>query len=234
MGPEPGGDSLPTTEHSHLHRADSAFLSRRAFDRSLQWDADLPSDFVERIWNDPHALLADGEKLQDKLRCTVARVEHLAGIFTWKHHNWGTLRRTVKKSLAESPARKSWQDSGYLRAAGIPTPRIRAVLERCIGPFQNYSYLLTDYIVGTSLYRLMRFERPSAELVDHLARQVAAIWQQLDELCVWHNDFKTENFLVDRDGKVWLIDFERMRRFRECDRDQMRTRQMKDADDEHA
>jgi (heptosyl)LPS beta-1,4-glucosyltransferase len=215
----------------HPQLAESELRCRHAFDRWLQWDADLPADLVERIWTDPHALLCDGKKLQDKLRCTVARIDHPAGIFTWKHHNWGTLRRTVKKWFAESPARKSWYDSGYLRAAGIPTPRIRAVLEHRFGPLQRCSYLLTDYIVGTSLYRLMRFERPTHELVEHLARQVADIWQQLNDLCVWHNDFKTENFLVGRDGKVWLIDFERTHRFRESHRNQLRERQMKDAAD---
>lgn len=206
-------------------------LVRRSLRRALQWDADLPSDLVEQLWCDPHALLAGGPKLQDKLRCTVARIEHSAGVFTWKHHNWGTLRRTFKKCLSQSPARKSWLDSGYLRAAGIPTPRVRAVLECQLGPFQHCSYLLTDYIVGTSLYRLMRFERPAAEFVEQLAAQVAAIWQQLDDLGVWHNDFKTENFLVDRHGKVWLIDFERMRRFSTSDRTRMRERQIKDARD---
>lgn len=219
------GDN-PITRH-----AATEFLTRRAFDRSMVWDESLPADLVERIWTNPQALLAQGPKLQDKLRCTVARIEHPAGIFTWKHHNWGTLRRTVKKTLSISPARKSWQDSGYLRAAGIPTPQVRAVLERCVGPFQRYSYLLSDYIVGTSLYRLMRFERPSAEFVADLARQVADIWQRLDELGVWHNDFKSENFLVDREGKIWLIDFERMRRFGEANRERMRERQQKDARD---
>jgi hypothetical protein len=222
---------LPTGKTPTTHRAERAFLSRRAFDRSLHWDADLPSDLIERIWAEPYALLESGEKLQDKLRCTVARIEHSGGLYTWKHHNWGTLRRTAKKCLAESPARKSWNDSGYLRAAGIPTPKIRAVFEHCFGPFQHCSYLLSDYVVGTSLYRLMRFERPSAEFVEHLARQVAEIWQQLDDLGVWHNDFKTENFLVDPEGKVWLIDFERMRRFGESERDRMRGRQTKDARD---
>jgi glycosyltransferase involved in cell wall biosynthesis len=215
----------------HSDCGETAPLERRSLRQALQWDADLPASLVERMWADPQALLAEGQKLQDKLRCTVARIEHPTGLFTWKHHNWGTLRRTVKKCLAQSPAHKSWQDSGYLRAAGIPTPRVRAVLEEKLGPFQHCSYLLTDYIVGTSLYRLMRFERPSAEFVEHLASQVATIWQQLDDLGVWHNDFKTENFLVDRQGKVWLIDFERMRRFGTADRTRMRERQTKDIRD---
>jgi len=222
---------LATALTPHTTEVEAPPLVRRSFRRALLWDADLPTDLVESMWTKPHALLAGGPKLQDKLRCTVARIDHPNGMFTWKHHNWGTLRRTVKKSLAQSPARKSWHDSGYLRAAGIPTPRVRAVLERQVGPFQHCSYLLTDYIVGTSLYRLMRFERPSPDFVEHLAQQVATIWQQLDELRVWHNDFKTENFLVDRAGKVWLIDFERMRRFGAGEHQRMRERQMKDARD---
>jgi hypothetical protein len=196
----------------------------------MQWNADLPSDLIERIWLDPQALLAVGPKLQHKLRSTVARIDHASGIFTWKHHNWGNLRRTIRKSLSDSPAKKSLLDSHFLHAAGVPTPRTRVCLEQCVGPFRAYSsYALTDYIAGTSLYRLLRFERPGTEILYSLAEQVAAIWQQLDDLCVWHNDFKTENLLVDPDGKVWLIDLERMRRFR--DRDRMRERQVKDARD---
>jgi hypothetical protein len=222
---------LATALGPHTHQDQIAPLERRSFRRALQWDADLPPDLVERMWTEPQALLAEGQKLQDKLRCTVARIEHAAGLFTWKHHNWGTVRRTAKKCLAQSPARKSWHDSSYLRAAGIPTPRVRAVLEHQIGPLQHCSYLLTDYIVGTSLYRLMRFGCPTPDFVGQLAEQVATIWQQLDDLGVWHNDFKTENFLVDRAGKVWLIDFERMRRFGTSDRDRLRERQIKDARD---
>ena len=97
---------MPIGDFPSMHCADAEYLSRRAFDRSLLWDASLPTDLVERIWSKPQALLSQGEKLQDKLRCTVARVEHPTGVFTWKHHNWGTLLRTVRKSLSTSPAKE--------------------------------------------------------------------------------------------------------------------------------
>jgi hypothetical protein len=193
----------------------------------MRWDADLPPDLVERIWRDPQDLVADGVQLQEKPRCTVTRLDHAQGQFVWKHHNWGSLRRSLGKLLSRSVARKSWHDAQFLFAAGVPTPCPRAYLERRIGPFQSSSYLLSDYLDGTSLYRLMRYEQPTDAAVRNLARQVAAIWQRLDELCVWHNDFKTENLLVDPHGKVWLIDFERMRRFH--DRTATRRRAINDA-----
>jgi hypothetical protein len=211
------------------HGADSQLLSRRAFDRYLRYDADLPADLVERMWQEPHAMLSEADKLQDKLRCSVAKLDHPAGPFVWKYHNWGTLHRTLKRSLSPSAAEKSWRDARFLFAAGVPTPRPRAYIELRFGPFKRSSYILSDYIAGTSLYRFMRFERPTAEFIRDLARQVAAIWQQLDELRIWHNDFKTENLLVDPQGKVWLIDFERMRRI--GDRQRLRRRQVRDVSD---
>ena len=212
-----------------IDASDGEALRRQSFDRHMCWDAGLPRALVDRIWQDPHALLCEGIKLQDKPRCTVVRLEDAAGTFVWKHHNWGTVRRTIKRSFSRSTARKTWSDGIFLSDAGVPTPRPRAFFERRLGPFQRWSYVLTDYVPGTSLYRFMRFERPSREVVLDLARQVAAIWQQLDDLRVWHNDFKTENLLVDPQGKVWLIDLERTRRYR--DLEDMRRRQARDAGD---
>src|SRR5262245_17314050 len=94
-------------------------LVRRRFDRFIQYDADLPTDLVERLWQDPHAALADGRMLQDKPRCTVVRLDHELGAFVWKHHNWGTLRRTIKRALSESSAHKCWADAGCLFQAGV-------------------------------------------------------------------------------------------------------------------
>jgi (heptosyl)LPS beta-1,4-glucosyltransferase len=220
---------LATAKHLRIHANDGHALHRRSFDRHMCWDADMPRALVDRIWQEPHALLSDGTKLQVKPRCTVVRFEYGDETFVWKHHNWGSIRRTVQRSLSRSTARKTWADGVFLSDGGVPTPRPRAFVERRLGPFNRSSYVLTDYVPGTSLYRYMRFEKPSRAIVLNLAKQVAAIWQQLDELRVWHNDFKTENLLVDPHGKVWLIDLERTRRYSNVDN--MRRRQMRDVSD---
>jgi hypothetical protein len=75
----------------------------------------------------------------------------------------------------------------------------------------------------------MRYQQPGEMVIRHLARQAAAIWQRLDELRIQHNDFQTENFLVDPQGKLWLIDLERLRRFRRTS--EVRRRQIRDIED---
>jgi hypothetical protein len=224
-----GRPPVPNAILPGLHGPDGPWLRRRSFSRHLCCDADLGAELIERIWQDPHGLLADGHLLQHKVRCTVVRLDHPAGPLVWKHHNWGTPGRTLRRSLSKSCARKSWTDANFLHAAGVPTPRPRAFFERRFGPFKTCSYQLTDYVPGTSLYRFLRFERPSTQVVGHLARQVAAIWQRLDDLRVCHNDLKTENLLVDPQGKVWLIDVDRLRRCR--DEKTTRRRQLRDAGD---
>lgn len=189
-------------------------LQRRSFGQALHWDAELPGDLVEQLWRDPQALLAQGQTLQVKKRCVVVRLDHPQGPFLFKHHNWGGPLRTLRKSLLCAQAKQSWIDGHRLRAAGLPTPLPRACLERSFGPLGICSYLLTDYIAGPSLYRFMRFNQPSQEIVLDLARQLAQIWQRLVDLRVSHNDLKTENLLIDLSGRMWLIDLERMHRHR--------------------
>jgi hypothetical protein len=193
----------------------------------MQWDATLPNEFVDQLWNDPDSLLTQNT-LQDKLRCTVARVDESFGVFSWKRHSWGGAWRTVRRCLSRSTARKSWLDGTLLYASGIPTPQPRLFLERRLGPFKSRSYLLTDYVPGTSLYRYLRFRNPSAEEINDFAQQTAAIWQQLADVHIQHNDFQTENLLVDPHGKLWLIDLERLCRNQPSER--ARRKQTSDLD----
>jgi hypothetical protein len=205
---------------AHCDSADSTLRQRR---QTMHWDIGLPSDLVEQLWNNAHGFLTSGQTLQHKPRCTVVRLEHPGGVFLLKRHNWGGPVRTLKKSLRRAPAGQCWLDGRFLAAAGGPTPQPRAYVQRRFGPFGASSYLLTDFVPGVTLYRYLRFMRPSAEALQHLANQVAAIWQQLDDLQITHNDLKTENFQIDAAGKVWLIDLEKMRRHK--GREELRERQ---------
>src|SRR5262249_26386751 len=124
---------------------------------------------------------------------------------------WGGAWRTLRMAFREPAARRCARLGRYFSKLGIPTPQPRAYLNCRVGPWTYRSYLVSEYIEGESLYRIIRFGTQTADEVRYLANQVARIWQQLAELGFSHNDFKPENFIVDRDSKLWLIDLEKVR-----------------------
>jgi tRNA A-37 threonylcarbamoyl transferase component Bud32 len=185
---------------------------RRSFTRTLWHDSALPADIAEAIWSgDVDRLLFASSPLQIKDRCIAARYDHATGPLLIKQHIWGgagrTLRSVGRKTSAWSCARFGLQ----LHSLGIRTPLPRAYFEQRLGPWGLRSYLVTDYVEGTSLYRFIRFGSHSTNDLQYVARQVAAVWQQMVDAGISHNDLKPENFIVDAKLGVWLIDLEKVR-----------------------
>ena len=177
----------------------------------MRWDTRLAADLVEQLWENPKALLNQGRVLQSKRRCSVVRLDLATGSYVLRSHICGGPIRALKKVLQPTPALKSWKFGREMLAAGIRTARPLAYLNNRES-FDICSYLLTEYIPGIDLYRLMRFEQPTAATVHNIAQQVAAIWQRLHELQICHGDLKTENLIIDASSQVWLIDLEKTRR----------------------
>jgi hypothetical protein len=180
--------------------------------RTLCCDADLSAELQGTLWQgDVDRLLFGSVPLQVKDRCIVARYEDEARSLVVKRNVWGGLARTLRMSWRESSARRCAWLGNYLSERGIPTPRPRAWVEHRLGPLKYRSYLFTDFIEGTSLYRFVRSGRASADVLEELARQVADIWQRFVEIGATHGDLKPENFIVDPDLRVWILDLERVR-----------------------
>ena len=180
--------------------------------RRVWCDTDLPDELIEtcRV-GDPDRLLFSSIPLQVKDKCVVARYESGATSLLVKRHNWGSLSRTLRM-VFRVPAAWSCAEYGLLlHNSGVRTPRPRASVLFRIGPWTYRSYLITDYVEGTSLYRFIRFGQQTADELRPIAAQVARIWQQLVALGISHNDLKPENFIVDENRDVWLIDLEKLR-----------------------
>jgi tRNA A-37 threonylcarbamoyl transferase component Bud32 len=187
-------------------------MRRRSLARRVWLDPELPGELVETVLRgELDRLLFSSDPLQVKDRCVVARHESTAGPLLVKRHTWGGAWRTIRMAFREPAARRCARLGRYLGKLGIPTPQPRAYLNCRVGPWTYRSYLVSEYIEGESLYRIIRFGTQTADELRHLAEQVARIWQQLVELGFSHNDFKPENFIVDCDSKLWLIDLERLR-----------------------
>jgi hypothetical protein len=192
--------------------ADSLRITRRSLTRRGWCDATLPKTLVSAILHgDPGRLLFASNPLQVKDRCVVARHETEAGPLLVKLHNWGGAWRTLRMLFRETAAHHCAELGLHLHRHGILTPRPRAYLDLHFGPWTYKSYLVSDYVRGESLYRYIRFGVQTDDELEHIARQVARIWQRLVEMGASHNDMKPENFIVDSNSDVWLIDLERVR-----------------------
>lgn len=186
-------------------------LRRRSLTRRVWCDPALPSQLVRTITGgEPDRLLFQSEPLQIKDRCVVARHDSTAGPLLIKRHTWGGFWRTARMAFRPPAARRCAELGLFLNEHGIPTPRPRAYVDFRLGPWTHRSYLVSDFVEGESLYRYIRFGSQSADELRHLARQVATIWQSLVDLNVSHNDMKPENFIVDADRNIWLIDLEKV------------------------
>jgi hypothetical protein len=187
-------------------------MRRRSLRRRAWCDANLPADLAEAMLHgDPDRVLFSSNPLQVKDRCVVVRHDLADGSLLVKRHSWGSTWRTFRMAFREPAALRCARLGEYLHQRGIPTPRPRAYVDCRLGPWTYRSYLVSDYVEGESLYRHIRFGTQSKDELWHAARQVAAIWEKLVELGISHNDLKPENFIVDRDFKIWLIDLEKVR-----------------------
>ncbi|HEX2476863.1 MAG TPA: lipopolysaccharide kinase InaA family protein, partial [Lacipirellulaceae bacterium] len=187
-------------------------MYRRSFTRMLCCDADLSAELQGILWQgDLDRLLFTSASLQVKDRCIVARHEDDGHSLVVKRNVWGGPLRTLRMAWRESSARRCAWLGHYLSERGIPTPRPRAWVEERLGPLKYRSYLFTDFVEGTSLYRFVRSVQASADVLEDLAGQVASIWQRFEELGATHGDMKPENFIIDPDLRVWVLDLERVR-----------------------
>jgi tRNA A-37 threonylcarbamoyl transferase component Bud32 len=188
------------------------YKCRKSLARTVCCDTELSAELQEALWlGDVERLLYTSKPLQEKDRCIVAVYEDAGLPLVVKRHTWGGSWRTLRMAWREPSARRCARLGLYLSDHGIPTPRPRAWVEQRLGPLGYRSYLFTDFIDGTSLYRFIRSGKPRADTLEHLATQVAGIWQRMVELGVRHGDLKPENFIVDRELRVWILDLERTR-----------------------
>ena len=187
-------------------------VTRRSLQRLMTHVSDLPEALIERLWSDADGALGAAAMLKDGDRCTVTRVEQSAEPYTLKRYNLKSTLHTAIHLPLRSRARWSWLNGRKLVKAGLPTPMpLACIEERRHGLLHLRSYLLTQFVPGRSLLDLVQSDETKGERLADLARQFTRIWQTLGQLRAGHGDMKATNFIVDPQGKLWLIDLDGLR-----------------------
>ena len=120
------------------------------------------------------------------------------------------LRRKVAlKLLPPSFAADEERRRRFLRearaAAAVSHPNLVTVYD--VGEHEGRGYIAMEYLRGRSLREQLGERQLSIDEAVDLARQVLAGLAHAHAAGLLHRDLKPENVLVDRDGRVRLVDF---------------------------
>lgn len=88
--------------------------------------------------------------------------------------------------------------------AALNHPNIITVHE--IGDHENQTFIAMEYVEGESLRERMAKELSLNEILD-LVTQICAGLGKAHQADVVHRDIKPENIMIDRDGRVRILDF---------------------------
>lgn len=189
----------------------STVATRRSLSRVAHFENELPGDLVERLWQNPKSLLAEGEPLRSSsLRHTV-RLEWASQQYVLKHYRpswWHFVRQlpTPSRAWATCTATEKLAD------AGIATPPPVACIENRWSVLRRDSFLMYRYIEGRTLRSYFSCEaKESRTIADSLWLQLRELWQRLSHLQASLADTNTGNFIVCPAGRLWVIDLDNAR-----------------------
>lgn len=183
-------------------------IAVRSQTRVAYYDASLPSDLIEVLWDRPEELVAMGQPLQTKDERRTMVVRWGPQPYVLKHYVEPTWRDAVKHSFLPSQAWRTWSATHRLANGGILTPRPVACIEEPWGSLRRESFLMYPYVEGDTL-RTFFSNVSHVRETSNVWQQLRAIWQRLAELRITLTDTNVRNFILSPTGKVWVIDLDR-------------------------
>ena len=124
------------------------------------------------------------------------------------------LDRTVAIKIPRSGEMSAEETDKFLReacaAAQLKHPNIVSVHET--GFHEGLVFIVTDYIEGVSLDRILKRQRPNVLQTVSLCTTMAEALHYAHEAGVVHRDLKPANIMIDQKGRPHLMDFGLARR----------------------
>lgn len=132
----------------------------------------------------------------------------MAAVYAATHRNGArvAIKMLHPTISASQQIRARFIREGYL-ANKVDHPGVVRVLDDDVDDSDQSAFLVMDLIVGTTLAeRAMERLLDAGEVLD-VAEQVLLVLHAAHEKSIVHRDLKPDNLLVDKDGKVHVLDF---------------------------
>lgn len=175
---------------------------------------DCPLEVVGQLWDRPDGLIADGIPLCHNQSVRTIVLSEVGGVkVVVKRYVERSWRHALKGYVLPSRAEQAVSNTLAVAAAGIPTPAPLAFRSCVWGTLQQpVSYFLYEYLEGQTLGSFLRSEAVTPRALERLAIQSRRYWKTLAQQGLLLHDPSRSNFLVDRDGQLWVIDLDKLER----------------------
>jgi hypothetical protein len=129
------------------------------------------------------------------------------GFYVKRYHGAG---KGLRRCLGRPRVKAEWQNLKHFLRWGIPTAPLAAYgLQRRMGAFVRGALITRELVDTADMAQLAKRDDPhldSPAWVDGISRQLAQVTRTLHDHHFAHNDLKWRNLLVDKAGKLFLID----------------------------
>lgn len=158
---------------------------------------------------DPSRLMQGFSEVLNASKTTMVKAGMYRGERIYlKRYNFKGIKDTCKNIFRTGRAFKSARAADMLSALGVDTPQVLFACEKRLAGVLLESYIATRGIEAVNLVEAVERHGPRD------AAAVARFIRRLHEMGVLPVDLKGENLLIDADGRVHLIDLDRLKRRR--------------------
>lgn len=175
------------------------------FDRAFCQEA-KPFDFIEQI----DALMDKGQILKNGDTSYVSRLTWNDKDVVVKRYNHRGFIHSLRHTIKNSRARRSWLHGHRLGVLCIATPKPLAYIEQYKGKLIWQSYLVTEYVKGQNFYYFLRNDKTNGQRRSNAIQQVKDLLERIGKYRITHGDLKHTNILVTENGPV-LTDLDGMK-----------------------
>ena len=186
------------TEFEHMRKSGRELLACRTLDAGLR----------EGFLNDPHQFFIGGGWLKKGNTSSVVELNYEGRQYVLKRYNAKSWWYRLAHVFSAPRALRSWTNGHVLRLFGVPSPRPLACLLVRKAGLLSCGYLLMEKLEGITLTRIVRGGR--SDLVPSAVVEFGKRLEELKVIKATHGDMKASNFILDKGGRLQLIDLDGM------------------------
>jgi len=196
-----------------IFRESTSFICDKSMHRYMICGREYYDDAMAAFLNNPDVVLKEGRMLKDGNSSTVLLVELSGRPLVVKRYNMKNMWHALRRSYRQSRAWVSWRNAHLLKSIGVNTPNPVAMMEKRLGPLRSVSYILTEYVDGTDIHRLLNSDKAGEIDLPGLVKQFGELLRRFVSSSISHGDFKATNFILSDKG-LFIADLDAVRSHR--------------------